>query len=161
MLQNKFILGTVSALIISFGVLFVMQPSTAHAEANVWMRPEHGEVVIFGNVDLTNGKPLKGMKLEVGQSRQLLGLQGQGGGNPNSFRTLDSTRTDWNGQFKLWVTNQEAHKLMGHNLTLVLQPTSHISYDQKLPVRAGDVASVSIAMRTPLIPVLPFVTFVY
>src|SRR5580700_6200851 len=59
LLQNRFILGAASFLIIGTGTIFVLQPTVAHADAFVRIQPDKqtGDIAIFGSVSLTSGQP--------------------------------------------------------------------------------------------------------
>ncbi|HXR50482.1 MAG TPA: hypothetical protein VN778_05665 [Verrucomicrobiae bacterium] len=163
-LQNKFIMGALSFLILASAGLFVMQPTVAHADAvaQVQFDKKTGQIVMFGGVNLTSGEPEQGVRLSVAATRQNDG----GWGHRRSdgrLEILDSTTTDSSGRFKLWVNPQDSRRMHpGVVLTLLLRPhDSHQTYQEDLLLKAGDVASITVAMRTPLVPIFPFTVFVY
>lgn len=71
MLQNRFVLGAVSFLLLAACALFVLQPtSIVHAEAKAHVQHADNGIAVFGSVKLTNGDPVPGVKMLVGIFRK-------------------------------------------------------------------------------------------
>lgn len=73
---------------------------------------------------------------------------------------MDQSTTDSQGNYKLFISTKDIHRF-GDNVSLLVQPDIHRSYRQELDLEPGSIASITIAMSTPLIPIFPFTIFVY
>lgn len=153
MLQNKIVLAIASALVLFICVLFVVQPtSAAHAQANIHVQHENGGIVIFGSVAFVSGNPVSNLLMRVGAYDKHE--------HSETFFEMDHSKTNDKGQYKLWISSSDVKK-HGDTLSLLIQPDEHHSYRQDLSLEPKDIASVTIAMSTPLIPIFPFSIFVY
>ncbi len=163
--QNKFILGFMSFMVLAGAGLFVSQPTVAHADALAQIQPDSrtGDIVMFGGINLTSGQPESGVYIAVAATRDGNGGWLNGRHKGDRPEILASTTTGSDGRFKLWIQNEDARSMRpGTMLTIMLRPhNSKQTYQEDINLRPGDVASVSIAMRTPLIPIFPFTVFVY
>src|SRR4051812_42790333 len=91
MFQSRFILGTLSILLLAACILFVVQPtSIAHAEANIHVQDENDGIAIFGTVNLKNGRPVPGVAMLVGVYRDK--------GHWEHFYKMNQSITDGNGR---------------------------------------------------------------
>jgi hypothetical protein len=151
--QNKIVLGVMSALIMLSGALFIFQPTKVSAQANVQVQRNREGIVIFGKVALTEGDPVEGVDLSVGAKKSRWGQE--------QTRIFDRDTTDGNGNYKLWVNNQDIRQLRNRDLVFTVKPDSGAQYEHTLDLEAGDIASITIEMRTPVVPIFPFTIFVY
>lgn len=153
MFQNKIILAVASLAILLVCGLFIVQPmSIAHAQANIHVQRKSGGIVIFGNVAFTDGNPVSNLLMRVGVYDK--------DKHRESFFEMDHSKTNDKGQYKLWISKGDVKKY-GDTVSLLIQPDEHHAYRQDLSLEPRDIASVTIAMSTPLIPIFPFTIFVY
>lgn len=153
MLQNKYILAVVSALLIFACAIYVVQPtSVAYALADVHLLHGKGGIDIFGNIAYENGGSVSGLTVRVGTYNK--------DGSLSDFFEIDHSETNNEGQYKLWVPNNDI-KVLGDNVSLLMQPDRHHSYRRVISLDSTSVAEVSLPLSTQLIPIFPITTFVY
>ena len=151
--QNRIILGVISALIVLSGVLFILQPTKVSAQASMRTHRDKNGIAIFGNVSMTNGDPVEDVDLTIGAKKTRHWHE--------KTKIFDRDTTDSKGNYKLWVSNSDMHQLKGRDMVFAVKPDKGSSYEQVLDLESGDIASITIQMRTPVVPIFPFTIFVY
>lgn len=155
LLQNKFTLSAISLAVVAMSLLFIVQPTVVRAKALAQAQINgDGSIAIFGHINLADGTPLSGVQLAVGQSAS----QDDG---QDTFNIFDRTASGDDGAYKLWIEKDQVQQLTSDTLLISLRTDDGSAYYQSIKLQPHDIASVTITMRTSLIPIFPFTTFVY
>lgn len=152
-MQSRLVLGFMSLLVIFTAFAFVISPTKVSAQTHLQVQKQGEGIAVFGKVADLDGDGMGGVDMEIGARKE----------NTHNYRTriFDRTTSNQYGQYKLWVSNQEVKQLKNRELVFALRPDGEARYEQVLDLRRGDIASVNIQMRTPVIPIFPFTVFVY
>lgn len=152
-MQNRFILGFASLLIVFTAFAFVLSPTKVSAQTLLQTQKQGEGIVVFGRVTDSDGDAVGGVDTEIGARKENT--------HNNKTRIFDRATSNQEGYYKLWVSNKEVRQLKQRELVFALRPNDQVRYEQVVDLRRGDVAAVDIQMRTPVVPVFPFTVFVY